>query len=755
MTTGDANDNVLSVTDPSGNVSRSAYDPENRVISHTNGRGDVTTSTYDQTETEGPNVGEAQYGLLSYSADGNGHVSYFAYSPRNEILVTTAPDGTTETSTYDGGGRKISHTDANGHTIRYRYTTTDRLAEVDYPSGAPTKFTYSCAVQRVSMTDGTGTTTWGYDADNRVTSLAQPNGTVNYAYDTAGRCTQRALSNTYFWNYAYDNSGLLLSVTPPYGGSTGYVYDAGDHLTKQTDANGAVVSYSYNDLDEVTAEATVSNTGTQLAGDTYAYWPNGTVKTRTDFDGSTTSYVYDGADQLTSEIRTGSSSTYSASYTYDHNANRLTKTSSVNGGTATTDTYVYDVGDKLTSTSTKSFTYDADGNRLTMTTGGQTTTYSWDYEDRLTGISGTSSANVYNGCDLRVGRTSTTGTPYYYTCDGADPASPVLRDGPDVYTQGLCQTLTSTGATSWYVLDRLGSNTRTMNAAESVTDAQVFDGFGCLVNRTGTTTLPFGFDGKSGYETDSDTGLMLLGHRFYDPSIGRFLSRDPIHDGDNDYAYCDNEPVNAVDPSGEAESRGNPFRSLMNSFMGQSDDDGKKDQPSEAPQKTLPDTNDDSPAADSQYTTTATAQTLGSQGAKDTAVGAAKSVGNALGTFAPTGEAQDVKVANGVVKAAEEGASGAASALGRAHKPLLLVDENLPKSLAQMLESKGHNAISTQRAGLNGVKDPQIIPWLQSQGAKVITKNFRDFPSHLVIPVTGGNAVRSAEQIYNQIVRHL
>ncbi len=96
-------------------------------------------------------------------------------------------------------------------------------------------------------------------------------------------------------------------------------------LTTQDDANGAVVTYGYNDLDEVTAEATVSSTGTQLACDTYAYWPNGTVKTRTDFDGSSTNYVYDGADQLTSETRTGPNA-YSVAYTYDHNANRLTKT---------------------------------------------------------------------------------------------------------------------------------------------------------------------------------------------------------------------------------------------------------------------------------------------------------------------------------------------------------------------------------------------------------------------------------------------
>ena len=63
--------------------------------------------------------------------------------------------------------------------------------------------------------------------------------------------------------------------------------------------------------------------------------------------------------------------------------------------------------------------------------------------------------------------------------------------------------------------------------------------------------MPFGFVAKLGYQTDEDSGLMLLGHRFYDPSIGRFLCRDPIHAGANDYAYCDNNPVSAVDPSGE------------------------------------------------------------------------------------------------------------------------------------------------------------------------------------------------------------
>jgi RHS repeat-associated protein len=63
---------------------------------------------------------------------------------------------------------------------------------------------------------------------------------------------------------------------------------------------------------------------------------------------------------------------------------------------------------------------------------------------------------------------------------------------------------------------------------------------------------PFGFASQHGYQTDTDTGLMRLGHRYYDASTGRFISRDPIQDGYNWYAYCDNDPVNAVDPVGLA-----------------------------------------------------------------------------------------------------------------------------------------------------------------------------------------------------------
>jgi RHS repeat-associated protein len=50
--------------------------------------------------------------------------------------------------------------------------------------------------------------------------------------------------------------------------------------------------------------------------------------------------------------------------------------------------------------------------------------------------------------------------------------------------------------------------------------------------------------------TKNKLGLQLLGHRYYDPSTGRFLTRNPIKDGRNWYGYCDSNPVSRVDHDG-------------------------------------------------------------------------------------------------------------------------------------------------------------------------------------------------------------
>jgi RHS repeat-associated protein len=132
----------------------------------------------------------------------------------------------------------------------------------------------------------------------------------------------------------------------------------------------------------------------------------------------------------------------------------------------------------------------------------------------------------------------------------------VLKDARATYTPGISE---RAGTTSkFYHSDALGSTRGITNSSQTVTDAVLYDAFGMTVSRTGTTATPFGFVGAQGYQSDSDSGLQLLGHRYYDPSIGRFLSSDPIQDGDNWYAYCDNNPLEDVDPEGTQNKGGLP-----------------------------------------------------------------------------------------------------------------------------------------------------------------------------------------------------
>ena len=55
------------------------------------------------------------------------------------------------------------------------------------------------------------------------------------------------------------------------------------------------------------------------------------------------------------------------------------------------------------------------------------------------------------------------------------------------------------------------------------------------------------FTGKLG---DDSIGLIYFGARWYDPEVGRFLTQDPVKDGLNWYAYCNNNPLRFTDPDG-------------------------------------------------------------------------------------------------------------------------------------------------------------------------------------------------------------
>jgi RHS repeat-associated protein len=154
---------------------------------------------------------------------------------------------------------------------------------------------------------------------------------------------------------------------------------------------------------------------------------------------------------------------------------------------------------------------------------------------------------AYNGFDARISKTDSTGTTAYQR-DGTRGTDPVINDGTANYTPGISERRSS--ATKFLHSDQLGSVALLTDSSEQTTDSRQYDAFGMLVTSSGSTVTPFGFAGTHTYQSDSDSGLMLLGHRYYDPATGRFISRDPIGDGRNWFTYCNSNPTTWVDENG-------------------------------------------------------------------------------------------------------------------------------------------------------------------------------------------------------------
>ena len=94
----------------------------------------------------------------------------------------------------------------------------------------------------------------------------------------------------------------------------------------------------------------------------------------------------------------------------------------------------------------------------------------------------------------------------------------------------------------------MGSITDITDCDGTVLNHYAYDAFGNRTVEEETVENRFGFAGEI---LDAVTGQYYLRARFYNPVIARFLSEDTYYgDGLNLYAYCHNNPVGYVDPSG-------------------------------------------------------------------------------------------------------------------------------------------------------------------------------------------------------------
>ena len=256
-------------------------------------------------------------------------------------------------------------------------------------------------------------------------------------------------------------------------------------------------------------------------------------------------YSYDPIYELTQAVVNGS---VAEGYSYDAVGNRLTSA----GPTS----YNYNTSNELTSTSAATYAYDNNGNSTSKTDSTGTTSYTWDYENRLAtvtlpGEGGTVYFN-YDPFGRRI-RKVYGGATTIYAYDGDNVLEELASSGSVVarYTQGagIDEPLAMYRglATSYFHADGLGSITSLTDGSGQLAASYVYDSFGKLTASTGIVTNPFQYTGR---ESDSETGLYYYRARYYDQNVGRLLSEDPIRAAWSAYDYVDNNPTNYIDSSG-------------------------------------------------------------------------------------------------------------------------------------------------------------------------------------------------------------
>ncbi len=100
------------------------------------------------------------------------------------------------------------------------------------------------------------------------------------------------------------------------------------------------------------------------------------------------------------------------------------------------------------------------------------------------------------------------------------------------------------GGVMYYHLDRLGSPVAITDRHGEPVARYAWDAYGRAM---AGIFEPYNSVGFTGHLYDQATGLTYFGARWYDAETGKFLSRDPIQDGWNWYAYVGGDPVNFVD----------------------------------------------------------------------------------------------------------------------------------------------------------------------------------------------------------------
>jgi RHS repeat-associated protein len=478
---------------------------------------------------------------------------------RQTLSVNTSPSALTTTYGYDNASRLQTVNDGNNNSATYTYVANSPLvSQIAFKQSTTTRMT----------------TTKSYDLLNRLSSIANtpstlPVASFSYAFNLANQRTQQTEVDGSQWKYQYDSLGQVKSAKKSWSAGnlvegqqfTNVFDDIGNRTLTGAGGDGGgaylrTATYTANSLNQYQSRdipGYLDILGLALVSDTVTVNGQSTSRNSQYFRkeltvANSTAPVW----QSITVAATGSSSA---------------------------------TGYRFVTQTPEAFTYDLDGN---LTQDGRWN-YTWDAENRVIKVESLSSAPTaskrrvtweYDCRGRRIRQTTYDGSSGSYVItedlkfvsDGWNLIAELAAANNGIvrsYLWGndlsgslrgaggvgglLAMSYHGTATTNAFVgYDGNGNVAALVNTADGSLAAKYeYAPFGDLLRASGPLAKvnPIRFSSK--YQ-DGQSDLLYYGYRYYNPSIGRWLDRDPIEEkgGINLYEFVSGDPIFRIDGLG-------------------------------------------------------------------------------------------------------------------------------------------------------------------------------------------------------------